>query len=212
EVVITRVAGILAPPVTVVAAVDAHVADARGALRGWFDGPAEGRLVDVDEADAAFAEPGVEFGVVPALVPDLDHERILAERGDEIVEPRAALVLVLERPRELDQHGVQLAGAVERVEAVPHGAHLAEGPGLVALMREAAPEFGGEPEVLQVPYARGPLLRDFAPGRPVEGGGDLDQVEVGREVADRIEAPPLARGIDDPLPILVVPAGNADPD
>src|SRR5690606_8471241 len=120
EVVVARLAGVLAPPVAVVPAVHAHVADTRGAARRGLDGLAEQRLVDVDEADAALAQPRVELRLVPARVPHLDDERVLAERAHEVVEPLAARVVVLERPEELDQHGAELAGVVEGVEAVAY--------------------------------------------------------------------------------------------
>src|SRR5690606_40353037 len=53
-------------------------------------------------------------------------------------------------------------------------------------------ELGRESEILQVLDARGPLRRDLGPGRTVEGGVDLDQVQVGGQVADRVETPLLA--------------------
>src|SRR5690606_6773808 len=81
EVVVARLAGVLAPPVAVVPAVHAHVADACGAARRGRDGLAEQRLVDVDEADAALAQPRVELRLVPARVPHLDDQRVLAERA-----------------------------------------------------------------------------------------------------------------------------------
>src|SRR5690606_42076927 len=104
------------------------------------------------EADAAPPEPRAERGLVPALVPDLDDERVLAERLHEVREPLAARVVVLERPRELDQHGAELARLVQRVEAVAHAADLAERPRLGTLVREAAPQFGRVAEVVQVAH------------------------------------------------------------
>src|SRR5690606_39002571 len=73
-------------------------------------------------------------------------------------------------------------------------------------------ELGRESEILQVLDARGPLRRDLGPGRTVEGGVDLDQVQVGGQVADRVETPLLAGGIHDAFPVVVVPAGDADAD
>src|SRR5690606_3650657 len=159
EVVVARTARVLAPPVAVVAPVHAHVTDARRAPRRGPDGPAEQRLVDVDEPDATLAEPRVEPRIVPALVPHLDDERVLAERLHQVREPLAVRIVVLERPGELDQDSAELSRLVERVEPVAHTADLAERPCFGALVREAAPQFGRVAEMVQVAYARGPLLR-----------------------------------------------------
>src|SRR5690606_28449093 len=176
------------------------------------DGPAEQRLVDVDEADAPFGQPRVELRLVPALVPHLDDERVLAERLHQVREPLAARVVVLERPGELDQHGAELARLVQRVEAIAHAADLAERPRLLALVREAAPQLGGVVEVVQVAHPRGPLLCDLAPRGPVERRVDLDQVDVAGEVTDRVEAARLRLRVDDAVPVGVVPAGDAHAD
>src|SRR5690606_29387182 len=81
-----------------------------------------------------------------------------------------------------------------------------------ALVREPAPELGRVAEVVQVAHARGPLLRDLTPRRPVERRVDLDQVQVAGKVADRVEVARPRLRVDHTLPVGVVPAGDADAD
>src|SRR4051812_39140549 len=55
-----------------------------------------------------------------------------------------------------------------------------------------------------------PALGHLRRRRPVEGGIDLDGVEVVRQVPQRVEALRLRRRIHLPRPVLVVPAGGPE--
>ena len=82
EIVVTFVGwklGIVAEPGVVAAAVEANVACGRGALRGWRDGIADDRLVDVAEAGGVLTEE-IERGLrLPGGVAEFDDEGIIGE-------------------------------------------------------------------------------------------------------------------------------------
>src|SRR5690606_19015797 len=70
-------------------------------------------------------------------------------------------------------------------------------------------ELRAEAEAFTVRDALDPGLRDGRAWRSVERRIDLDAVEEAGEVTKRVEAPRPRPRIDDPVPVLVVPACNA---
>jgi len=71
--------GIVAEPGVVAAAVEPHVAYGRGGLRGWSDGVADHRLIDVAEAGVVFAQE-IEGGLrLPGRMAEFDDEGIVGE-------------------------------------------------------------------------------------------------------------------------------------
>ena len=191
--------------------MDADVADPARRHRRRRERVPEDGLVQVHEADPLRGERGVELGDVPGGVPDLEDEREPLQRPGHLAQPGPAPVVPLEGPGELQEGGAQAPRVGQEVEPLPGGAHLVlreRGP----LVGEAAPHLGGEPET-------GTFLDPGQPGsdRPggrgtIEGGVDLDEVEVAREPGQGVESPGSGRRVDRSLPVLVVPAGDPDAD
>ena len=72
-----RELGIVAEPGVVAAAVKSHVADRRSALRGWRDGIADDRLIDVAEAGVVLAQEIEAVLSLPGRVAEFDDEGIV---------------------------------------------------------------------------------------------------------------------------------------
>ena len=109
----------------------------------------------------------------------------------------------------MDEQGGQPAPEMEDVGRCPEGVDVLPGearPGvgerLVELQRQEEVRAGLDP--LQPGADQGRV------GRAVERAVDLDDVDVGGEIGQGVEAAPLRERIDDALPILVAPARGAD--
>src|ERR1035441_3026172 len=80
EVVVTVVAVVAVEPalkpMLVVAAMQAHISDARRDMLGGSERSPEQRLIDVAETDVMAHEFGERFGMIPTFVPYLDNARI----------------------------------------------------------------------------------------------------------------------------------------
>ncbi len=129
----------------------------------------------------------MEFGRVPGRVPNLDHERIVGELRRHIVQPLERVVTRLERPRKLHQHRAQPLALGQRIQTGADRVRFVFRPRLVALVREALPQLGGELEVVVVGDSASPARRYVGPRRPVEGRVHLDRVEVARQIGQRVE-------------------------
>src|SRR5207245_940876 len=120
------------------------------------------------------------------------------------------LVVAVEVGRELPQHGAELGRADERLDPLVEAPDPGADVGQPLHVREIAARLDGEEEA-----RRGrshPVSHDLAPRQPVEGRVHLDRVEVARVEGEPI-ARRQARRIEDAVPpVVVVPAGTADPD
>ena len=167
--------GIIAEPCVIAAAVKSHVADRRSALRGWRDGIADDRLIDVAEACVVLVQEIESVLSLPGRVAKFDDEGIVGEAFQKGGKMGGGFWCAMKGKRELEKHRAKLACFAQHVEA---GADVAlvfgRGRGFVG---EALPEFGGEDE-------RGICRYAFDPGGGVvradgliEGSIDLDGVE-----------------------------------
>src|SRR5438132_14396410 len=86
------------------------------------------------------------------------------------------------------------------------------GPGRFPLVGEAPPQLGGEAEPVVAGNALRPAARDPSRRGPIEGGVDLDGVEVCGQIAQRVETLRLRPRIDLPGPARVIPARRPGPD
>lgn len=111
-----RELGIVTEPGVVAAAVEADVADGRGALRGWSDGVADDGLIDVAESGVVLAQE-IESGLrLPRGVAEFDDERVVGEAFEKSGKVSDGFRRFVKGKRELEKNGAELASFAENVE------------------------------------------------------------------------------------------------
>ena len=99
---------------------------------------------DIAEADAAFMQQFVEFGLSPGRMANLDDQRIIAKGQQQLLQARQRIRSVMERERELQQDGAEFARVEQRVASCAHQFFVFSGG--IRLVSEFLPHFCGEEE------------------------------------------------------------------
>ena len=142
----------------------------------------------------------------------LHDERKFVEGVCQVREPFPVLLGIPERPWELHQERIEDARIVEDRQPGTRLPDLGAGPGGSALVRETAVEFGGVAEVIEIGDTVRPTLCNPDTDRTIERGVDLDQVDVVRQIPDRVEAARPGNRLEHALPVGIVPPRDADSD
>src|ERR1700731_5115319 len=108
----------------------------------------------------------------------------------------------------MKQHGSELSGLVQRIEAHAHSFNICGSGG--AFVSKFLPEFGGEQEARVAGNTGEPLCGQLWTDGLVEGGIDFDGVEKFGEVVCFVKTARTRRGIDDAVPICIGPARGTD--
>lgn len=178
EIVVTLVGGklgIIAEPGVVAAAVETHVANGRGALRGWREGIADDGLIDVAEASVVLMEK-IESGVrLPGGMTEFDDKRVVGEAFEKSGKMSDGFGRFVEGKTELEKNSAQLARFTENVKAGADVAFVFGGGRW--FVREALPEFGGEQERRICGNAFEPACGVFRADGLIEGSVNFDGVE-----------------------------------
>src|SRR5262245_38418666 len=148
-VVVVAVAFRLAPPGILVASVKADVGDRRRRDGDRRDEPAKPRLVHRTVADRTLAQELEDALTDPAVVPELDKERM---RGDSFPQEGEVIEIlhgVLEGPGKLAQDTAQFARPIQRLEGLAEGVEdrrvAAQLVGHVAVRLDEELELGRRP-------------------------------------------------------------------
>jgi len=218
-----------------ISAVQANVGDKGCDVFGRSQSGPQRRLIDVAEADAQLPQEVERPIVVPRAMPELRHQRETGQEPDQAGQVAPAVGPVVEGVRELHQDGTQSSGPAQRVDASeidpglraqihiadPFGGRRRPGRSGGARGRperpRRCPAVGQGLIQLRREQERRTGWRTITPGNrrpwidlPVKGHIDLDDIEKIGQKSEAIEAPGERRWIDDPCPVPIIPACDAD--
>ena len=179
------------------------IANGGRCLGGGPQALSEPRLVDVAEPHAEFGESLKHRLIIPAAVPDFEHQRVSREPALQMEKVLPRLLRVPELDRKLQQERAEAVGLEQGIDPVAELAFV--GPGCVPFVREAAPQLCGVPDAVVARHAPHPGFRGIRRRWPVEGRVDLDGVKVTSQELRSGEPPRAERRVDDSLPKTIRP-------
>src|SRR5260221_3435435 len=208
-------------PVRGVTPMKPDIGDRRGDMPGRPKGGAERGLVDVAEADPQVMQEPERLLMIPTPVPELRNQRQPFEQRGEAAEVAAVLRQVVEGMRELRQNRSQEPGGANRLQPAPESESLRieidparrrrrdPGPGR---MGQRLIQLGSETEAWPAGRPGGPGAGGRAVGLAIERDIDFDDVKEACQEGQTVEAARRRRGVDNSLPVRIVPTGDPCPD
>ena len=199
--------GLILGPVLALASQQADVANRRSDDRVRRSGPQSGRLIQVAEADAIVHQGSQSLIECPTGVAHLRRQREFMKRAAQLDDEVPVRLGELEGPGKTHQQASELPGVLQRPKAL---FELADDGRLQrALMRELAAEHGREQEARMLRYLADPQPGKLRPQGPVKRSVDFHQVQMLREILQRMKTTGLDGRIDDRIPVRMRPAGYA---
>jgi hypothetical protein len=138
-------------------------------------------------------------------MPHLRHYWKFVKGTPQLDDEIAILPREPERPWEAHEQASQSSGIPKRPKSIlelPDSARVE-----LTVMCELPPKYGRKNKIRVLRYLVDPQFRYLGAQRPMKRGVDFHQVQVLREIFQRMKAAWLDRGIDYGIPIGMQPAG-----
>src|ERR1700690_1811349 len=224
EIVITIVAVVAVDaalkPMLVIAPVQPNISYSRCDVLGGTKRTPQQRLIDIAETDVVASEFGDRLRIIPALVPHLDHPRILDELPQQQFQIFAVQTRVLERNRKLNEQRAELAFRGQGIESLarqPFVLIIRTDAGRRRRLHHSQWRVGKRPVQLcrkkKIGIDRRCLPRPEAPQLgtyvSIKRSVDFDDIKELRQKFNRMDLLPRNfRWIQNSVPVLIRPPGS----